>query len=355
MFHFGEFAAVTRPEKILAGIFAWGASGVDLFFVLSGFLITGILIETKSSVNYFRTFYARRFLRILPLYSLVLLIFFHVLVPIAHSYHKWINMATNTEHWYWLYLANWPIGHHNSIQFLVPYWSLSVEEQFYLLWPLVVFSCSKRTLAYISCSVVALALVLRYWYTPIPGGIFVYVWTPFRMDGLALGALCALIYRDRSWSAVCNRWLTPVAAVAAVSIVVLSIRSGTDSGDAPSIQYTLLGVLYSCVVLRAAVRSQSGDAFCRLLTSKPLVRLGTVSYGLYILHYMFVFLLGAVVQRIEQRFAIPVIARSFLMIAAGGLLAYSAAELSWRMFEKPILGLKRYCRYRYQAPVSDAG
>ncbi len=350
IYHFGEFQGRSAPDKLLASIFGLGWSGVDLFFVLSGFLITGILLRTKTSTNYFRVFYTRRFLRILPLYTVALIAFFHVAVPLAHSLHKWGAMATGTEPWYWLYLANWPIGHHESISFLVPFWSLSVEEQFYIAWPLVVLLCSEKILGYVSLCLIATALVLRCAYSPDPGGIFVYTWTPFRMDGLAMGALCALIYRNSRWREACSLWLAPAGIAAGVGIILLCIRAGSTAGDAVLIQrfgYTLLGVFYSCVVLRCAIRSGSGDLLSRLTTSRILTRLGTVSYGVYLLHYAFVGILDAAFHRIEQHASIPVVAESLLKIIIGTLLAYGVAELSWRLLERRLMGLKQRWPYKY--------
>jgi peptidoglycan/LPS O-acetylase OafA/YrhL len=356
MYHFGGFEGRGPLEKLLSSVFGFGWSGVDLFFVLSGFLITNILLETKTCTNYFRIFYLRRVLRIFPLYFLVIFIFFHVVVPVAHSHHKLLVLATQTEPWYWIYLANWPIGHHNSISVLVPYWSLSVEEQFYAVWPMVVFLSSRKVLACIAAAIIATAFVLRCVYSPSPGGIFVYVWTPLRMDALALGALCGLVYRNREWSAMSGRWLTPLAASAAVMLILIFVWSGTTSGDAPPIQrygFLMLGVLYSCLVLSSAIGSQSGS-LSRVLTAKPLVRLGTVSYGVYVLHYFFVFLLGALVPQLRPLSAVPTVARSFLLIVVGGGLSYGVAEVSWRLFEKPILRLKRRYQYSHTTSVSES-
>ncbi len=357
VYHFGGFEGHTAPEKLLASIFGLGWSGVDLFFVLSGFLITGILLKTKESTNYFRIFYLRRFLRILPLYAAVLLTFFHVIIPIAHSLHKLTAMAINTEPWYWLYLANWPIGHHNSISFLVPFWSLSVEEQFYLAWPLVVLCCSNKALAYISGALIITALLLRCAYSPDPGGILVYVWTPFRMDGLAMGAICALIYRNRNWREFCNRWLTPVGIAAGGAVVLLCGVAGSTAGDVVLVQrfgYTLLGLLYGAVVLRCAIRSGSGDFLCRSMRGGALPRLGTVSYGVYLLHYTFVPLLDILFVRIGHYVSIPAMAESLLKIVIGSLLAWSVAELSWRIMERRIMETKGRWPYRYSAGVKPS-
>jgi peptidoglycan/LPS O-acetylase OafA/YrhL len=354
LYHFGQ----SERTDLLSSLLNFGWSGVDLFFALSGFLITGILLETKASLNYFRIFYLRRVLRILPLYTLILVMFFHLAVPLAHYLHRWLAMPVNTEPWYWFYLANWVIGHHRSISVLVPYWSLSVEEQFYAVWPIVVLLSSEKVLTYISGAVIAAAIALRCLYSPDPGGVLVYVWTPFRMDSLALGALAAILYRNRSWLASLDRWLVPVGAAAAAAVAGFCVAAGSTSGDTVLMQrfgFTLIGVACTCVVLRCASRSGSGDLLSRLMGSKPLRRLGTVSYGLYLLHYAFYMALGPAMASLERRIPLPPAIHTLLMISIGGSLSYLAAEASWRLLEQRILSLKRNWPYRYRQPAVAAG
>lgn len=351
LYHFGYEASQGGP-RLFSEALGLGWSGVDLFFVLSGFLITGILLDTKSSTNFFRIFYARRFLRIFPLYFGVLLLFFHGAVPLAHHFQKWTSLDISTEGWYWAYLANWPIGHNHSISVLVPFWSLSVEEQFYILWPLAVFLCSRRQLAYLAIAIGAAACAARWLYTPQPGGILVYVWTAFRMDGLAVGALCAMIVRDEGWRSRCRQWLGPLAMCALAGIVIVCIAGKTTAGDGVLMQrygFTLLAAFYACVVLRGATGSRSGDWISRALTSKLLVRLGTVSYGVYVLHYMLAHGLGSAMASAENRWPLSPVLRAVLMIVGGTLLSYGAAEISWRFFESRILSWKGRFRYTYRA------
>ena len=349
-YHFGSFEGGTGFARLWSEILGLGWSGVDLFFVLSGFLITGILLDTKESVNYFVAFYMRRVLRIFPLYFAVLLLFFHVAVPLAHHFHKWLTLPIYNEKWFWIYVANWPIGRHEGISVLTPFWSLSVEEQFYIVWPSVVYFLPRRALAYFAGALIVTALVLRCLNSPDPGGIYVYVWTHFRMDSLAFGALCALIYRDATWKERCRRWIAPVACMAAAAVVFICLKQGTTDGAPVPMQrygYTVLAVLYSCVLLRGAIGSGSGDRLSNALKWRPLVRLGTVSYGVYVLHYMIFHVLGAGMDRVVHRWPLPLVAQSVVMMVAGGLLSWAAAEFSWRFFESRILTYKRRFRYEY--------
>jgi len=179
-----------------------GWLGVDLFFVLSGFLITGILVDTKSNQGYFRNFYARRTLRIFPLYFAYLAAVFLIL-PVLPRIAAWqAETPFDTQLWFWSYLCNLVIslrGWGASPQLVSDTWSLAVEEQFYLIWPAVVLLSSRRTLVGIclACIVGAIAFRtgLRLAHVPWVANV---VLTPARMDSLTMGALVALAVRGPS-------------------------------------------------------------------------------------------------------------------------------------------------------------
>src|SRR5258706_10368119 len=148
----------------LARIVGAGAYGVELFFVLSGFLITGILLDTKNKPGAFIKFYARRFLRIFPLYYGALAVVF-LLLPRFIEFDKGANEISSHQIWLWTYFANWPstkfIWDDSNLFLLGHFWSLSVEEHFYLLWPSVVFLCSNRALLRTCLALIALAAFSR--------------------------------------------------------------------------------------------------------------------------------------------------------------------------------------------------
>jgi peptidoglycan/LPS O-acetylase OafA/YrhL len=172
--------------------------GVDLFFVLSGFLITGILWDAKHTVGYFRNFYARRVLRIFPAYYFVLLVFFVVLnslaIPGADAY---LADSVGDQVWHWTYLSNFRIAwrgdwyHHHMPNV---FWSLAIEEQFYLVWPVIVLACSRRVLmrACVVLFAVALGMRIALAYGEV-SWVTSFVLTPTRMDGLVVGAFLALL------------------------------------------------------------------------------------------------------------------------------------------------------------------
>jgi peptidoglycan/LPS O-acetylase OafA/YrhL len=195
-----------------------GWIGVDLFFVLSGFLITGILCDTRGSPNYFRNFYARRVLRIFPLYYGFLLVWTVLLAraPGFASAERYGWQAN--QWWYWLYLANIHLGLASGPTPGEPtvFWSLAVEEQWYLLWPLAVAILARARLASVCLGLMATAALLRVaWHAaapPIGSPDSLYFLTPARMDALATGALLAVLARDPPrWQRLARR-AGPLAA-----------------------------------------------------------------------------------------------------------------------------------------------
>src|SRR5271163_421935 len=188
------------PSLHLQWISSNGWMGVDLFFVLSGLLITGILLDTKRSEGYFTNFYARRCLRIWPLYYSALLFMF-VIVPLLHPSEGQNVFGARSSPWwaYPLFLQNFlvPVPT-NSTGLLGVTWSLAVEEQFYLVWPLVVRFCTEAQLRKIAIAVVCLSPVLRFYLSLHQ--VNIYSNTFCRLDGLMAGALLAILIRSVSFS-----------------------------------------------------------------------------------------------------------------------------------------------------------
>lgn len=179
-------------NPMLRGLFALGWSGVDLFFVLSGFLITGILLDTRQCANYFRSFYARRVLRIFPLYfgflTVALLVFPYVVSPefMPAPSHRWMYVC---------YVANWLP--HAQWHVLTHFWSLCVEEQFYFIWPLVVLLFGPRRLLPLIAGLELTMVCGRSWWLLTHSHVATqYTATVARVDGLLLGAACAVLVRQ---------------------------------------------------------------------------------------------------------------------------------------------------------------
>lgn len=279
-------------------------SGVGLFFVLSGFLITRILLGTVSSPNYFRNFYIRRALRIWPLYYLILGIAF--LTPIfsfSHGLPAWRFV---------LYIQNfWLMDKAPPI--LGTTWSLAIEEQFYLAWPLIIWFCrTPRRVGLIAVILIAITPAIRVLYHL--HGVDPYALTFGRLDGLATGAALAtltMLYNS-------NLRLKLIAICLTISISLLPLLHFTLLRKA--FKDTSLNLFFACLLAFAIY--WSGSHATRVLRSAALRFFGKISYCAYLVHLALIYKLGA----------LPVPVRL--------LLAVAIATASWYLFEKPILRLK---------------
>ena len=232
VFHFVSCAPPTNGvEKIIVRMTNFGSFGVELFFILSGFLITGILYDSCHKPHYFRNFYARRALRIFPLYYGVLFLVFFVAPMIPLLRGPTLDYLVDRQAWAWLYGVNIYIAKQGdwSFSYIDHFWSLAVEEHFYLVWPLVVFLVARRprtlmtsSLAIALCAVLArltgFLAGLSWWTT--------YVLTPFRLDGLALGAFLGVAVRQPWGPERLVRVLPYVLAAAGVLIAATYIFPG---------------------------------------------------------------------------------------------------------------------------------
>ena len=328
--------------------FQAGWVGVQLFFVLSGFLITGILLDTRRAQNYWSSFYVRRGLRIFPLYYLLLLGTFVVAPRLLH-----LSEATLAEHrhqgFYWLYLANLPAATGGAVDTLGHCWSLSVEEQFYLVWPLVVRLLDERGLARVCAGIAAFALLLRVGIC-ITGASpeLAYELTPARADALALGALAAVVVRRAAWL----DWIAPrlgrASALAWALLVVLTLASGVLARINPvtlTAGQTVLAAVSALVIVQATLETARGGGRLAAGLSVPsLRRYGKYSYAIYVLHHP----LNLFVTRtfLEPRLA-GLTPGGFLALQAayfvGGALALLLlGAASYRLVERPILAYKRH-------------
>src|SRR5580698_1546284 len=253
-----------------------GWMGVDLFFVLSGLLITGILLDTKQSDGYFSNFYARRCLRIWPLYYSVLLFMF-VIVPILRPSDAHIVFEARSSPW-WAY----PIFLQN---FLVPIptaatgalgvtWSLAVEEQFYLVWPWVVWLCTESQLRKIAIAVICFSPILRFYLSMHQ--VNIYSNTFCRLDGLMAGALLAITVRSRSFRQ--ERFVMPAWITVLVSAALALILDAMHQRWIVFSFVTLAAVSFVYIALFSEQRRV--QAF---LTNRFLVYTGTISYAIYLL------------------------------------------------------------------------
>lgn len=265
--------------------FFFGWLGVDLFFVLSGFLITDILLKTIGREHYLRNFYTRRMLRIFPLYYLTLIIFLLVLP----AFHPPVPLDYYTDHqfWLWTYLQNWLYIFKNAGQTetLHHLWSLAVEEQFYLLWPLIILLLRKpgRLLVFMSLLLVSV-MVLRLWVweNKIADLAYFNLYTFSRIDGICIGCMVALLQRV-------NRTLlvryTPVIVLffAGVNFIFFFINRHNEFPYLAIAGYTTFAMLFGLLVNETVMGNTR--LFNFIFSSGFMKFFGRISYGLYIFHW----------------------------------------------------------------------
>jgi peptidoglycan/LPS O-acetylase OafA/YrhL len=324
-----------------------GWMGVQLFFVLSGFLITGILLDEKGAPQQFRNFYMRRALRIFPLYYAVLIVAFIVL-PALGSSPGWVVTNGSLEVWYWTYLSNWVVSIQGGGAGLSHLWSLAVEEQFYLMWPLAVIALQRRALAILCLLLIGSAplfrmLLIQYDFELAKAAA--YEFTFARWDALGIGALLALIVRHRPWlentisRAPLLTW--GVLCYMAVYIALNHNFAAVDHGFA-ALNQSVAALLFALVLFNGIYPGGDGLSRWQRLLHQPLLRdAGKYSYGTYVFHFPLVVGCVPMWERYFAKFhqlhpSIDTVARVAVAYAASYLLALA----SWQVLEQPFLKLK---------------
>jgi peptidoglycan/LPS O-acetylase OafA/YrhL len=336
LWHYGacEFVAPSwHPLWILSTAFRLTWSGVDLFFVLSGFLIAGILLDHRHSGNYFRIFYLRRFCRIVPLYAVVVIAFLLVRRTSigASPAFAWL-FANPMPTWsYATFTQNFVMAARGTLgaNFLDPTWSLAVEEQFYLCIPFLIYFLPRRALMVVLSIAIAAAPLLR-WFAP---GVQAFVGTPWRSDSLLSGALLAVLVRSHSLVDLARRHsrrLIIAFVILLIGAAGLTIHPPLLQGDA--FTHLWLAALYSCLVLLAFL--EATPWLTKSLRWPVMVWLGQLSYGIYLLHKPVV---GAIYGM--WRGTTPIISTAndaMLTLLALGLTLL-LATISFRLFESPLI------------------
>lgn len=356
----------TFVDGVLYLVSNTGWTGVDLFFVLSGFLITGILLDTKGAEGgagapgYFRAFYARRVLRIFPLYYAYLFLLFVVLPAVAPLPPDDVRIAREAQGWYWSYLGNVRLAFGAPISRLEPglFWSLAVEEQFYLAWPLVVWVAGRRRLVALCVAMLAASLALRVGWRLADGGRqamnAIYVLTPTRWDGLAVGALLAVAARTPSaWPRVARRAWPVAGAALALLAAAFVVRRGLLAHDVvvQTVGYSVVAVAAGAV-LAGAVAARPGTRVARLFGHPVLRFFGRYSYGIYVYQGLVRYWLWHHVPFVRS---LPPVAglqapAALLVLVGASALTTAAAVASYHAFERPFLRLK--ARVPYGVPAA---
>ncbi len=255
------------PVRVMYGIFEYGNTGVDLFFVLSGFLITSVLLEERGSTRYYQDFYWKRALRILPLYVVCLL----GVLLFRHEY-GYVLLAS-------VFLVNFASVIH--VAGLGPFWTLAIEEQFYLLWPTVVRRRKAASLMRWSIALGCLAVVLRALFAG--RGHYNYYLSFLRCDGLAFGAGLACWYRESRQQPKRNPATAVLGGLLLAGVLLLAASNAIAAIAVAAAVFQTGVVLVSGSAIGLAVL-YSGAAALAVFRSRLLVFFGLISYALYMVH-----------------------------------------------------------------------
>src|SRR5688500_4194322 len=345
--HFTSYRPTSGLDALIGSVLFFCWTGVDLFFVLSGFLITGILVDTRGSERYFTTFYARRTLRIFPLYYLVLLLAFVVLPKFPAVHPVLVGQVGSVDlppQWpYWSYLTNFAIADGGWVHGWVDVaWSLAIEEQFYLVWPLMIWLCPPRLVAPL-CAVILVAEPVARVYaraTDVPS-LSVYVLPWFRLDGFATGALLAVAQR-RGALPLLDRWVPIVVIGGVAGIIVCTIMGGHTWWWNRWMQqygYSLIAITAGAMLVRA-INRPADSLWPRMLSAGWLRAFGKYSYALYLIHAPVMRAVREYILNPQEYETIAPWNAQVLFYGAATAPAFALAWLSWRLFEAPILRLK---------------
>jgi peptidoglycan/LPS O-acetylase OafA/YrhL len=304
---------------VFSRVVSYGWTGVDLFFVISGFLISGILLRSRNDDGYFVNFYMRRVLRIWPLYFAFLFLMMVALPAVATRSMADSVQGARAAWAFPLFLQN-VLVHSKIVGPLGVTWSLAIEEQFYFVWPFAVWLLSRETLRRSLLAIIAVEPVLRAFLTRSHIHIEQYTHTLTRLDGIALGCLLALAYEyydPQIWRKRALQFGMP----ALLAVVICA------TFQHPSLLYSAIAVLMGCVVAYALTLRAPSKGF--------LVYTGRISYGLYLLHLLAFDIFDSAKMRHRLH-------GSLGYLIASLVLTYALASISFFAYEAPINRLKRF-------------
>ncbi len=310
--------------------------GVDLFFVLSGFLITGILVDLKHKdlKGYFAHFYERRARRILPPYVMLLIV------------ASLIFGTSWAVHWYmYLGLTNYLVLFPGNVFMpFNPLWSLGVEEQFYLVWPFLVYFLSEKKLPYVLCGLMVLAPIFRVLAIPYDTvHQIVYMGTPFRMDCMAMGSLLTFVWRSKGdlirkygYLGLIPVVLTPIVMMKLSRLGGFSTMDGTWKGNIFTYEIALSAAT-------GAFLWALGGQYVAILKTRLFQFLGRISYTFYLIHLSTLLFFGRYFSN------------AWIVAGLGLATTLIYATLSWYFLEKPFLarGNRQVARLEVAAAEGD--
>lgn len=333
-----DIATLNIVEKALMHGTYFGWCGVDLFFVLSGFLIASILMKNRTSLDYFKTFYIRRFARIIPIYYLLLFIFILCKHAPWYDVQAYIFEKEIPITYYFLFLQNFLMSAagHFGAEALTPTWSLAIEEQFYLIIPFVIYYFKPRQVIYFVFLCLVIGPLSRYlsvnWYQK-------YTLLSSRIDSPAIGVLIACIMQKESLKEYIGHNLRMVKLASLFTLMFSGfIYVFSDPGI---FNHTLIALNFGIIVL-IVLFTKSGYIY-NFFSNKVLIQIGGVSYFVYLYHQ----LINGTMHLVILKHKVPVLdsKNSVFVSVAALVLTWILAKISFRYLEKPLIKLSH--KYTY--------
>lgn len=338
-FHFFQYHGVHGSviKNAVQKMSIFGQTGVTLFFVLSGFLITRILLKTKSENNFFKAFYARRVLRIFPLYYLFLIIYYFVLPALTNG-----AVAPFAQQWYyWVYLQNFALTFNWANTGPNHFWSLAVEEHFYFFWPLIVYFLPAKKVVTAAWSLIVVSFITRMVLLNAGYGVFYFTFT--NLDALVAGALLATRenkYGLQSFKA--KKFAYLLGALLLPTLVMWVFTGGKSLAAVQALKFPLIAFVYYALI-GLIISTGQRKVTAALFKNKPILYAGKISYGLYVYHPLIFLYYSAY-------YTTGYVVLDMAICFAAALLAATA---SYYLFEVKILYFKKYFEYGAKAGSLD--
>ena len=318
----------------------FGWLGVDLFFVLSGFLISDILLNSIGKKNFLKNFYTRRILRIFPLYYLSLLLFLYLLPFLSKTVQ--VDYFRDNQFFLWTYLQNWLFSFKTTDETVLHhFWSLAVEEQFYLLWPFVILLIkNKKLLLTIVLFALLLINMLRIilWTLEVENLAYLTLYTFTRIDGLCIGSAVALLLRINK-NFLSNYTALIILALALLNLAFYFLNDEKRFPYLAFIGYTTFAIVFGILVYEAVIGKT--NVINKILGNNILRLFGKVSYGFYIFHWpLYLYMAPQLNMIFERNSFIPDRIIPLLSSVIATVTAFFVSLISYKYFESHFLKLK---------------
>lgn len=324
--------------------FFFGWLGVDLFFVLSGFLITDILMRTLGQPGFLRNFYTRRILRIFPLYYLVLFLIL-VLLPLFKSLGPGLDYYEDHQLWLWAYLQNWlyTFKHPYGSKILLHFWSLAVEEQFYLLWPVTILLIRKPKILFaIAGGLLLVAGITRFvlWNLHIENLAYANLFLFTRIDGICVGCMLALLMKiDFNYLKRNVAWIVLILAVFNFLFYLFNKKFSPGSPFLAFVGYTTFAILFGLLVYEGVLGRIM--IINKAFNNKLMKFFGKISYGLYVYHWpVYVLLFPVFKHFFTSQVALSNLPANIVSALCVITISVIISVISYRYFESYFLRLK---------------